>query len=112
MSMHTILYSVVIILVIAGVTMFTRFGSFLIFGRGGRVPRIVSYLGGAMPAAVIAMLILYCLRGTTFSAWPFGLPEILACAATALLHWFGKNSLLSIGGGTALYMVLIQFVFQ
>lgn len=111
MNMHTILYSIAIILVIAVVTLFTRFGSFLAFGRSGRVPKIVSYLGVVMPAAVIAMLILYCLRGTAFSAWPFGLPEIIACVATALLHWFGKNSLISIGGGTVLYMVLIQFVF-
>lgn len=111
MSTNTVLYSVAIILVIAGVTVFTRFAPFAIFGGQKRVPASIIYLGAAMPAAVIAMLIVYCLRGTAFSVWPFGIPEAVACVATALIHWFGKNTLISIAGGTVLYMVLVQAVF-
>ena len=43
--------------------------------------------------------------------WPFGLPEFIASAAVAALHAWKKNSLLSIGAGTVLYMVLVQLVF-
>lgn len=111
MSVQVIYYSVAIILVITGVTVFTRFAPFIIFGRSERVPRVISYLGAAMPAAVIAMLIVYCLRNTAWTAAPFGVPEIIACVVTAALHWLGKNTLISIAGGTILYMVLIQAVF-
>lgn len=111
MRASIIIFSVAIILVIAGVTVFTRFAPFMIFGRNKRVPSSIAYLGAAMPAAVIAMLILYCLRGTSFAAWPFGIPEGIACVTTAVIHWFGKNTLFSIAGGTILYMALVQLVF-
>ena len=111
MSPSTVLYSIAIVLVITAVTMFTRFAPFAIFGRSGKMPAIVGYLGAVMPAAVIAMLVVYCLRNTAFTAFPFGAPELIACVATALVHWFGKNTLLSIAGGTILYMVLVQAVF-
>ena len=44
-------------------------------------------------------------------ATPHGLPEFIAVAIVALLHIWKRNNLLSIGGGTLLYMVLIQMVF-
>ena len=40
----------------------------------------------------------------------FGL-AVLGCAAVAGLHIWKRNSLLSIGGGTVLYMLLVQLVF-
>lgn len=45
----------------------------------------------------------------TSSSW--GAPETLAIAAVILLHVWCKNMLLSIVGGTAVYMLLVQFVF-
>ncbi|MGE4548738.1 MAG: branched-chain amino acid transporter permease [Intestinibacillus sp.] len=111
MNVHTILYSAAIVLVIAVVTAFTRFVPFVIFSGQRKVPAYIVYLGAAMPAAVIAMLIVYCLRNTAFSVWPFGIPEGIACVVTAMVHWFGKNTLVSIVTGTVLYMVLVQMVF-
>lgn len=104
-------HSLAIVFVIAGVTVGTRVAPFAIFRGRERIPRVVSYLGAVMPAAVILMLIVYCLRTTHWSAYPFGAPQLIACAATALLHWFGKNTLLSIAVGTILYMILVQAVF-
>ena len=40
-----------------------------------------------------------------------GLPELLAIAVTAGLHLWKKNMLLSIAGGTVVYMLLVQLVF-
>lgn len=111
MSTQVIIHSLAIVFVIAGVTVFTRFAPFVIFGKCKQIPRVIRYLGAAMPAAVIIMLIIYCLRNTAISVYPFGLPELIACIATATLHWFGKNTLLSIAGGTVLYMILVQVVF-
>ena len=40
-----------------------------------------------------------------------GLPEAIAVAATALLHLWKRNTLVSILAGTAVYMLLVQLVF-
>ena len=61
--------------------------------------------------AIIAMLMVYCLKGTSLLEWPYGLPELIAVAAVVMLHLWKKNTLLSIGVGTVLYMLLVQFVF-
>ena len=37
--------------------------------------------------------------------------EGIAIAVTALLHLKFRQMLLSIGGGTAVYMLLVQFIF-
>ena len=99
------------ILVMAGVTFLTRLLPFLIFGRGGRPPKVVVYLGKVLPPAIIAMLVVYCLRNVDLFAGSHGLPELLCAAVVAVLQIWKRNTLLSICGGTALYMVLVQFVF-
>ena len=71
----------------------------------------MKYLGKVLPFAIIAMLMVYCLKGTSLLEWPYGLPELIAVAAVVMLHLWKKNTLLSIGVGTVLYMLLVQFVF-
>ena len=99
------------ILVMAGVTFLTRLIPFLIFGRGGRPPKAVVYLGQVLPPAVIALLVVYCLRNISLFAGSHGLPELLCVAVVAILQLWKGNTLLSIGCGTVLYMVLVQAVF-
>lgn len=99
------------IAVMAVVTFLTRALPFLLFGRGNRVPRVVIYLGRYLPPAVIAMLIVYCLRGVSFASAAGWAPSLIAAAAVVALHLWKKNNLLSILGGTVLYMVLVQVVF-
>lgn len=105
------LQAVALITVMAAVTFLTRALPFLLFGRGGRPPRIILYLGKYLPAAVIAMLIVYCLRGVTFTQPSGWAPALIASAAVAAVHIWKRNNMLSIVGGTLLYMVLVQFVF-
>ena len=97
--------------VMAAVTFFTRVLPFLLFDRGDHPPKVVLYLGKVLPPAIIAMLIVYCLRGITFSAPAGWAPSLLAGVAAVLLHVWKGNDLLSIFGATGLYMVLIQAVF-
>lgn len=93
-------------------TVLTRFLPFLFFPAGKKTPKYVIYLGNTLPYATIGLLVVYCLRGVSFTANPYGLPEVLSIAVIAVLHIWKGNSLLSIGGGTALYMVLIQTFFK
>lgn len=103
--------SLAIIFTVAGTIFFTRLIPFLFFPKGKEIPPIIRYLGRMLPPAVIGMLVIYCLKGTTLSELPYGIPEGLAVLVTAGLHIWKRNNLLSIGAGTVLYMFLIQVVF-
>jgi len=105
------LHAALIIAVIALVTAVLRFLPFLIFRENRKTPPIVSYLGQVLPYAIMGMLVVYCLKGVSFSAFPFGIPEFLGCAVVALLHIWKRNTLLSIGAGTVCYMLLVQLIF-
>ena len=100
-----------LVAVMAIVTFLTRALPFLLFGRGGEPPQVVLYLGRFLPPAVIAMLIVYCLKGVTFTALGGWVPPLTAGLAAVLLHLWKGNDLLSIFGATVLYMILVQGVF-
>lgn len=99
------------ILAMAAGTMLTRFLPFLLFPAGRRTPPFVVMLGKVLPCAVIGLLVVYCLRNVNILSGSRGLPEFLAMAVILVLHLWKKNTLLSIGCGTAAYMVLVQLVF-
>ena len=99
------------IAVMALITFLTRAAPFLLFGRGNQPPKVVLYLGQVLPPAVIAMLIVYCLREVSFAQAPLWVPQLIAAAVVVGLHLWKRNNLLSIFGGTALYMLLVQTVF-
>lgn len=99
------------IAVMSTVTFLTRALPFLLFDRGEHPPKIVLYLGKVLPPAIIAMLIVYCMKGVSFSTPAGWVPTLLAGGAAVLLHIWKGNDLISIFGATGLYMVLIQGVF-
>ena len=92
-------------------TMLTRFLPFLAFRSNKPTPKYIRYLGKALPAAIFGMLVVYCLKNVNVLAGSHGLPELIAIAVVVALHLWKRNMLLSIGGGTVCYMLLVQFVF-
>ena len=100
-----------LVAVMAIVTFLTRALPFLLFGRGGEPPQVGLDLGRFLPPAVIAMLIVYCYRGLSLAQVGGWAPGLIAGTAVVLLHIWRKNNMLSIVGGTILYMVLVQAVF-
>ncbi len=103
--------SLVMIAVVAVATFATRAAAFLVFPKGKEIPPTVEYIGKVLPPAIIGMLIVYCLKSTSVLAYPYGLPELIACVTVIALHLWKRNIFLSIGVGTVLYMVLVQVVF-
>lgn len=97
--------------IIMGATMLTRFLSFVVFPAGRETPAFIRYLGKVLPAAAMAMLVVYCYKGVDLTAGNHGAPELIAALAVAGMHKWKHSMLLSIGGGTALYLVLIHLVF-
>ncbi len=104
-------HAVLLIATITVVTVSLRFLPFLIFSGGRKTPEFVTWLGKVLPYAIIGMLVVYCLKNVSLISAPFGAPEFLACFIVILLHIWKRNSLLSIGGGTLCYMLLVQFIF-
>ena len=104
-------HGMLLVLVIALVTAALRFLPFLIFNGKRQTPAYVAYLGKVLPCAIMGMLVVYCLKGVSLVQAPYGAPELIACAAVVLLHLWKRSTLLSIVGGTALYMLLVQLVF-
>ena len=100
-------YVIAMIAVMAAVTMALRFLPFMIFGER-KTPAYVDFLGKYLPYAIMGMLVVYCLKGMSFTSAPFGIPEIIAVAVTAGLHIWKRNTLVSIICGTVCYMILIQ----
>ena len=90
--------------------MLTRFLPFLILPEDKTPPAAVTYLGTVLPYAVIGLLVVYCLKDAVFTSW-HGLPELIAIVFIVALHKWKKNTLLSIAGGTILYMILVQNIF-
>ena len=104
-------HAALIIAVAGAVTLLLRFLPFLIFGGKRETPPFVVYLGKVLPYAIMGMLVIYCLRGISFTAAANFLPELIACAVVVLAHVWKRNTLLSIISGTVCYMLLVQFVF-
>ena len=100
-----------IILAVTLGTQLTRWLPFWLFPENREPPKAVTYLGRMLPAAMMGLLVVYCLKGVDWLAAPHGVPELISVAAVALLHKWKGNVLLSIGGGTVLYMLLVQGIF-
>lgn len=97
--------------VIALVTALTRFLPFFVFGGKVKTPKIVSKLSKTLPYAIMGMLVVYCLKSTSFTSFSGYLPQLIACLAVIFLHVWKRNTLISILGGTVSYMLLVQLVF-
>ena len=101
-------HALCMVLVCAGVTLLLRALPFACFGGRDGVPGWVASLGGMLPPAIMAALVVYCLRSVPFGAFADGAKQLAAAAVVVALHLARRNTLLSIAGGTAVYMILIR----
>ena len=97
-----------IVLICAGVTLLLRALPFMCFGGKGGVPKWIASLGGVLPPAIMAALVVYCFKGVPFGSFADGAYQLIAGAVVVLVHLWKRNTLLSIAVGTAAYMLLIR----
>lgn len=98
------------VFIVALGTVLVRALPFLLFPEGKKVPAFVLWLGQMLPGAVMAMLVVYCLKDITFVQTPWGIPALAGVAATAAVHIWKRKTILSVCTGTALYMILIRII--
>lgn len=101
-------YVIMLIAIMAIVTMLLRFLPFIVFDHGKQLPKWILYLGKVLPPAVMSMLLIYCLRNVNLIKGNRGFPELICVGVAVLLHNWKRNTLLSVGVSTLLYMIMIQ----
>lgn len=107
--MSTNTYTLILILIMSGVTILLRFLPFLLFSKN--TPKAILYLGEVLPYSIMAMLVVYCLKNTSITGSTHAIPEIISVALVVALHKWKHNTLLSILGGTICYMIFVQMIF-
>lgn len=95
-----------VILVLAAATFFTRALPFVLLARVKNHP-LLEHLGRFLPPIVMVLLVVYSFKNDADFSVDF-LPELGCLALVAVLHLVFRQSLLSIVGGTAAYMALVQ----
>jgi len=101
-------HALLIVLVCAGVTLALRAAPFAFFGGKNGVPPVIDRLGRLLPPAIMAALVVYCLKTVPFGTLSDGAKQLAAGAVVVAVHLFRRNTLLSIAAGTAAYMMLIR----
>lgn len=107
----TLTQQIITIAIAALVTAATRFLPFAIFRSDRKTPGFLAYLGRALPPAVFGMLVVYCLKGVSLTVAPYGLAELIGVATVVIIHLAFRKMPLSIVGGTAVYILLVNLVF-
>lgn len=103
--------SVITIAAVVAGTMLTRFIPFLVFPERKQTPKSIEYLGTILPFAMTGLLVVYSLKDTVLTAWPYGIPQAIAVILVVIVHRWKHNMMLSLAAGTITYMILIQTVF-
>ncbi|WP_432161423.1 branched-chain amino acid transporter permease [Streptomyces sp. NRRL F-5630] len=75
-----------------------------------RASSTVRYLGARMPAGVMVILFVYCLRDLPLTE-PRVTAPVAALAVTVGLHLWRRNALLSVLGGTVVSVTLASTLF-
>lgn len=109
--MDKAIYSLILIIIMSVIIAALRFFPFFAFPEGRKCPKIITYIGSVLPYAIMGMLVIYCFKGASVFAYPYGIPELIATAYVALIHLWKRNTMISIFTGVILYMVLVQLVF-
>ena len=102
--------AILTILVSAVITLGLRAFPFLVFRGDRQMPQMLKDLGNVLPAAIMAVLVVYCLKGAAADFVGTGVPQLLAVAVVAVSYQLRHSTFLSTLLGTGAYMALIQLL--
>ncbi len=103
------MHEIMMIFVIALVTLLTRALPFVAFKNNTN--KFIEYLGEVLPFSIMPMLVVYCLKSVNFLTGNHGIAEVIGVISVIVLHLLKRNTLLSIFGGTIIYMLCVQMIF-
>ncbi len=97
-----------IITMSAGITFFLRAFPFLIFRGEAKMPVWLEALGKKLPSAIMAVLLIYCLKDAKSEPISQGIPLFVSSLFVGVTYKWKHNTFVSIVGGTIVYMVMIR----
>ncbi len=100
--------TLVLIATAAIVTVLLRAFPFVLFGGNREMPEMIHKIADIMPPAIMAVLVVYCLKSSIVSVTMESLAAFIAAAVTVAVHLWKRNTLASIAVSTVVYMVLIR----
>lgn len=106
LSINRDTYAIIILITCALITFLLRASSFLLF-KNKEMPKALKYLGYTLPLVMMPMLVVYGVSDVKWSLFNEAFPAICGVLATALVHFWKKNTILSLVIGTSIYMLLL-----
>ena len=97
-----------VILISAAITFGLRVLPFLIFRNDNDLPDMIKQLGEILPSAIMAILIVYCLKDVGNNFVTDGIWRFMAVLIVAASYKWKHNTLISILLGTISYMLLLH----
>lgn len=97
-----------IIVLSALITFFLRAVPFVAFSGDRKMPLALERLGKVLPSALMAILIVYCLKDVSGNYIEVGIPKLFAVLSVGFSYRRRHNTFFSIFLGTAVYMVLLR----
>ena len=93
-------HSILLIAIASGITFLIRALPFL--------PAFIKEIADKLPPAIIAVLVIYCLKSPLTVFGTETVAASIAIAGVVILHIWKRNTLLSVAAGTILYMIFIR----
>lgn len=102
------LQMIAIVFLCALITFSLRAFPFVAFSGKRRMPESLEQLGKILPSALMAILIIYCLKDVPSDFSGVGIPKLAAVLCVGITYKWKHNTFFSILLGTAFYMLLIR----
>ena len=106
---YSLMMALVAVFVSGAVIYGTRLLPFVAFSRKNP-PAIIRFIEKYTPSLIMAVLVVYCFKDTSFLSSPFGTPHLAAAVASVVIHLLFKNSMVSIFSSTIIFMVLSRIM--
>ncbi len=101
-------HSILLIAIASGITfLIPRIFRFW-YLKSGRCRLSLKKSPTKLPPAIIAVLVIYCLKGPLTVLGTETIAAVIAIAGVVILHLWKRNTLLSVAAGTVLYMIFIR----
>ena len=101
-------YILIAVAVSAVITFGLRAFPFVLFGGSRKMPETIVKLGKVLPATIMAVLIVYCVKDSLDNVIGIGIPKLIAVLMVAGSYKWKHNTFVSIAVGTLMYMILLR----
>lgn len=101
-------YFLIAVIISALITFGLRAFPFLVFSGSHKMPASLERLGQVLPSAIMAVLIVYCMKDIPSGGISAAVPKLFAAVVVFLTYKWKHQTLISILLGTISYMIFLH----